>query len=102
VKILNSIGKEAAIAMAESKWWESRTPREIIEFQLFTTELAMPFDKLHEAIEAALGRPVWTHEFAFLEQLQQEFLGTRAAPSMDDIINLIPEEKRLLVVLSNQ
>lgn len=101
-KIRNSIGKEAAIAMAESKWWESKTPREIVEFQLFTAELSMPFDEFHKATEEALGRPVWTHEFGFIEGLQQEFLGTKPAPSMDDIINLIPEDKRLLVVGGNE
>ena len=27
----------------------------------------------HEAVEVALGRPVFTHEFAFVQRLQKEF-----------------------------
>lgn len=91
-----SIGKEAAIALAESKWWEGKTPREIVTFQLFTSELCMPFGKFHEAVEQALGRPVWTHEFAY-PNLPQEFLGGRPAPTMAEIIGLLPPDKVLLI-----
>lgn len=98
MKTMNSIGKEAAIALSKTNWWERRTPREIVEFQMFTNELSMPFDKFHEATEKALDRPVWTHEFADIERLQQEFLGDKPPPSMEDIINMIPEDKRLLIV----
>lgn len=58
-----SIGREKAIALAESNWWELCSTREAVEFQLFTEELCMPFRKFHELIEAVLGRPVYTHEF---------------------------------------
>lgn len=95
----HSIGKEAAIKLAESGWWKEKTPREIVEFQLFTAELAMPFGEFHKATEQALGRPVWTHEFAFLDELVREFLGEKLAPTMEQIINLIPEDKRALIVL---
>jgi len=57
----------------------------------------MPFEDFHAAIEKALGRSVWTHEFAFADSLMAEFLGERPAPSMQDILDLIPPEKRILI-----
>lgn len=94
---MNSIGREAAIALADTKWWETKSPHEIVRFQLFTNELCMPFDKFHEAVENVLNRPVWTHEFAS-DRLRQEFLGEQAAPTLNEIVSQIPEDKRMLVI----
>lgn len=94
----NSIGKEKAIELAESNWWELCDHREIAEFQLLTKELCCPFAVFHEAIEKSLGRPVWTHEFGMnYDGIVAEFLGERESPSMEEIIGLIPEEKRMIV-----
>ena len=96
----HSIGRDKAIELAESHWWELCDDREIAEFQLFTAELCMPFDRFHQALEAALGRPVWTHELGMnYDGICQEFLGERAAPSMDEIMNLIPAEKRIVLTV---
>lgn len=96
---MNSIGKEAAIALAKSKWWENKTAEEIVRFQLFTQELSMPFSIFHQAIEKVLKRSVFTHELGLnFEGLCKEFLGEVAAPSFQEIIDMIPEEKRILVV----
>lgn len=95
----NSIGKEAAIALAETKWWESKTHREIAEFQMTTVELCCPFDVLHESLEAAIGRPVFTHEFGLNWQgLVDELFNGAKPPTLEEIVNMIPEEKRVLVV----
>jgi hypothetical protein len=95
-----SIGKEKAIALFNSGWWKSKTHREIAKFQLFTEELSLPFDVFHEAIEKSLARPVWTHEFGLnYDGIVMEFLGEADAPTMEEILNLIPEEKRIVVVL---
>jgi hypothetical protein len=96
--VLCSIGKIQAIALGESSWWVGKTAREICEFQMFTKELTMPFDLLHKAVQEALGRPVYTHEFAYLADLQDEFLGKRPAPTIEQIMELIPAEKRMLVI----
>ena len=32
---------------------------------MFESKLCMPFSIFQEAVEKTLGRPVWTHEFAF-------------------------------------
>ena len=97
----HSIGKDKAIALSESKWWEGKSHREIAEFQLFTAELACPFEVFHEAVEKSLGRPVFTHEFGMnYSGICDEFLGRREAPTLEQIINLIPEEKRVIVLIA--
>ena len=69
--------KEEALAKYNSKWWVGKTPREICDFQLYEARLCMPFDKFHEAIEKALDRSVWTHEFADSKGLIAEYKGKR-------------------------
>jgi hypothetical protein len=94
----NSIGKEKAIELYDSNWWEGLSYREIAEFQLFTTELCCPFDVFHEAVEKSLGRPVFTHEFGLNYQgICMEFLGEKESPTMDEILNLIPQEKLIVI-----
>jgi len=95
------ITKEQAIALYESKFWESMADEDRAMFQLWEQFLCMPFGVFQEAVEKTLGRPVWTHEFAGsnVENLKQEMLGLRPAPSMEDIFNLIPEEKRIVIAV---
>jgi len=83
--------------MYESEIWKDMTLEQIAEFQLFQDRLCVPFDKFQEAMEKLLNRPVWTHEFAFKDQLIKEFLGEKSAPTMEEIINQIPEEKRIII-----
>lgn len=93
-----SIGKDAAIAMASTHWWEGKSHREIAEIQMFLTELACPWAIFHEAVTKALGRDVYTHEFGLdYEGLCRELIGERDAPTFEQIVNLIPEDKRILV-----
>lgn len=88
-----------AKALYDSKFWEPMSHRERAEFQLFTDRLCMPFDVFQEAVEKALGRSVWTHEFAGRDALQQELLGNRPSPTMQEIIDLIPADKRIIVTV---
>ena len=90
--------REQAIKLAESEWWEGLSDHDIVMFQLFEDKLCMPFGRFHEAVEKVLGRPVWTHEFAF-DGIKKEFLGDKPAPSWDEIVNLIPAEKRIIVAV---
>lgn len=95
---LKSIGREAAIALAATKWWEGKNPRDVALFALQTRELCLPMDELYKAFCEALGRPVFTHEFGLnAEGLRQELLGERDAPTFDEIVALIPEDKRIVV-----
>lgn len=70
--------KEEAIALYKSGWWKGKTSREICALQLYQDKLCMPFSEFHKAITEALGRSVWTHEFAGeagQARLQAEFEG---------------------------
>lgn len=88
--------KEQAIKLHESEFWKTMTDKEIATFQLFEERLCMPFSVFHGAMEATLGRPIFTHEFAY-EDLKKEFLGEKKAPTFKEIINLIPKEKRIIL-----
>lgn len=93
------ITKEHAIELAGSNFWEPMSPREIAVFQMNTKKLCMPFAIFHEALEKALGRPVWTHELGMnADGIKKELNGESPAPTMEEIINMIPAEKRMIFV----
>ena len=77
--------KKQAVALGESKWWQSKTARELAMFQLHEPLLCMPFDVFHKAVEEALQRPVFTHEFGLnWDGLKKELVTAKAgvaAPS---------------------
>lgn len=90
---------EQAIAFADSKIWESWSHEQIVRLQLFQEKLCVPFDRFHEAIESVLGRPVFTHEFGLnYKGIVLEYLGERPPPTFDEIVNLIPKEKRIIIL----
>jgi hypothetical protein len=91
-----TLTQEEALALFETRWWEGKEPYEIVLVQLFTDRLIMPFGDFHKAVEDALGRPVWTHEFAY-DGLKKEFLGERKAPTFDEIVGLLPADKVIIV-----
>lgn len=90
---------ESAIALAATRWWERATDRQIAEFQMTENRLCLPFDCFHEAVEKTLGRPVFTHEFGLnRDGLYAELFEGRETPSFEDILNLIPADKRVIVI----
>lgn len=92
--------KEDAIRLYESKFWEDMDYRQRAIFQMHEEKLCMPFDVFHEAVEKTLGRPVWTHEFGLnYDGIKAELNGKRPAPTMEEIINMIPKDKRVLVIV---
>lgn len=92
------INSEIAKQLYRTKFWETMSARDIALFQLKVKYLCMPFDVFHKAIEKALGRPVWTHEMGLnWKGLMKELLGEKPTPTMEEIINLIPKEKRMIV-----
>ena len=90
--------REAHAIAVEGKWrkWDDET---IVRFQLYQDRLCMDFSRFHEAVEKVLGRSVWTHEFAWPELLRAEYEGTRTAPTIDEIIGMIPPEKLIMIML---
>lgn len=90
--------KEEAIRLYDSGIWKEWSDYERAYFQLNEEKLCMPFKVFHAAVEKALGRPVWTHEFGRnWSGLLDELEGKAGKPTFDDIIDLIPTEKRMLV-----
>lgn len=89
---MERMGLDGGISESEARqldrlgWYKDKSPDEITAFQLFEARLCMPFNQFHAAVEGALGRPVWTHEFADPTQLQEEFRDKlrpeNAAPTM--------------------
>lgn len=93
--------REQAIKIAESGVWKQWDDEKIVRIQLFQSRLCVPFERFHDALNAVLGRGVWTHELAEsnIQNIIDEYHKLRSAPAMREIINLIPEHKRRVVVL---
>lgn len=91
--------KEQAIALEKSRWWVGVSDHDIVMFQLFEPLLCTEWSVFHAAVSRVLGRGVFTHEFASsnIQHLQDEFLGDRPAPSMDEVLRMIPAEKLMLL-----
>ena len=96
---MKQLTQEQAIEIYNSKVWEDWDYEKIVRFQLFQDRLCMPFGKFHEAMTKVLGREIWTHEFTSsnCKNLILEYLGEKEPPTFDEIINLIPEEKRIII-----
>ena len=102
--------QEQAVKLYESKFWEGMSFRERAVFQMNEKRLCMPFGVFQEAVEKAIGRPVWTHEFGMnLDGLKAELAKATDPPTpvsvawnsdkLNEIMGLIPAEKRLVVMV---
>lgn len=90
--------RDQAIELAESGVWREWSARQRALFQLRCKRLCMDFSVFHESIEATLGRPIFTHEFALnREGLYQELVGHGDAPSLEVIIRMLPPDKTIIV-----
>ena len=56
----------------------------------------MDFTSFHKAVEKALNRPIWTREFNDRGKLLAELLGENNSPTMEEIIDRIPEAKLII------
>jgi hypothetical protein len=99
---MRQLTEKEAIALHDSKVWEEWDDEKIATFQFYQDRLCIPFDKFQGAFEKVIGRPVWTHEFTSSnrERLMAEFEGKAGHPSLEDILNLLPQDKLILVVES--
>ena len=91
--------KAEAVAFAEAESWKPLTEFERAGLQMFQRRLCMPFEVFHEALEKALGRPVWTHEMADTPALIEEYAKKREPPTSEEIMDKIPAEKRIVAVI---
>lgn len=100
--ITEELTKEEAIRIYDTKEYENWNDREKVAAMLYGKLLCMPFDVFHAAIERVLDRPVFTHELGLnYEGIVKEFEGTGKKPTIEEIINLIPEEKRIMISVNH-
>jgi hypothetical protein len=93
------ISSEEAIRIYDSGIWKEWDDITKVNMMMYGRKLCMPFDEFHAAIERVLGRPVFTHEFGFNEEgIFRELEGKQPAPTLEEIINMIPTDKRIIVV----
>lgn len=83
--------EEQAIEFYDSKKWELMSPRELAEFQIDQDLMCVPFSKFHAAMETALDRSVWTHEFANRVRLRDELMGKRPQATLSDVFGSLAE-----------
>lgn len=94
---MKQLTRDEARAFYDSQVWKEWTSRQIAEFQMEQDFCCIPFDVVHKAFEQTLGRPVFTHEFGFRDELRKELYGEKEPPTIEEILNLIPKDKRLLI-----
>lgn len=82
--------REEAVAIYESGQWKEWSAREKVLCQLYEERLIMPFAEFQAAVNEALGRPVFTHEFANPEKLQAEFEGLIAPATLAESLASLP------------
>lgn len=99
---VSALTKEQAIAMYNLSWWVDMDAREVAKFQLHEPLLCMPLSAFQSAVETALGRPVWTHEFAYPEQLRDELMKGSPPPTLEEIIGLLPERVRVVLFVESR
>ena len=61
--MMRQLTADEATACHDGGEWRDWTNEEIVKFQLYQDRLCVPFSRFHAAVEAVLGRPVFTHEF---------------------------------------
>ena len=66
--------------------------------QLLEEPCYKPFDEVHKEVEALMGRPVWTHEFAFAQMLYDELRSGRKGEAFGKSLEEIAKKKPVLIV----
>ena len=95
---MEQLTKEQAIKFYKSGVWKEMSLRQRAEFQILQDLVCMPFDIFHEAVEKTLNRPVYTHEFGLnRDGLIGELFEGKEPPTLQEIIEMIPAEKRIIV-----
>ncbi len=94
--------KDQAIEMCQSNWWEGMPDRDVCVFQMHQRLLCLPFDIFIVIMERVLDRPIMTHEFINWEGMRRELMGERPAPTPQEIIELIPIDKRILIAVGDR
>lgn len=96
---MEQLTREQAIAFHDSGAWQKWDAKTRALFQMEQDKLCMPFGEFQKAVEEALGRPVFTHEFGLNRAgLLSELQGKATAPSFADVLALLPTDRTVVVV----
>ncbi len=89
--------REQALALYDSRFWESLAYVERARFQLSEERLCMPFEVFIEAVERVLGRSVSVGELIDSRGLLAELTGEQQPLDVDELLSLVPARKRMLL-----
>lgn len=94
---ITQLTQAQAIACAKEQQWKDWDLPTRALFQIHQDRLCMPFDVFHQAVRETLGRPVFTHEYGSRERLKAELMGLANAPTLDEIIALLPQDRTIVI-----
>ena len=95
---MGTLTKEEAIDIYDRGLMSSLlSKQEIAVLQLGQSLLCCDFNLFRESVEFALARPVFTHEFAYFDNLRAELAGLKNVPTSQQILDQIPAEKRIVI-----
>jgi hypothetical protein len=91
IRKIKKTTKKQAIALYESRFWETMSYEERAKFQLVYDRICMPFDIFSEAMSKTLKRSVYTHEFteSNREKLMAEIFKGEQVPTTSELLCLI-------------
>ena len=89
--------RKEALMLAQAEFWKDMTDEHRARFQLWARRCCMPLHVFQTALERTLGRDVYTHEMTDFEGLTAELDGERPAPTIDEILAMIPAGRRVIV-----
>lgn len=93
-----SMTEAQAQALFASRFWGRLSARDRAFFQIHEERLCMPFAVFRDALEEALGHPVFDATLVVhLEGLRAELRGGAPAPTSAEILAMIPADVRLAV-----
>lgn len=96
---MRQLTREEAIAFTDTDAYAKMTEKEVAAFQLQQNLLCVPMAEFLRVLEVALNRPVFTHELVNPASLLKEMYGEKEPPTFDDILTMIPKEKRVVVMV---
>lgn len=90
--------RDEAIAFARERRWEPLSLEQRGLLLLRQKLLCIDFSEGHGGVEALLGRPVWTHEFADPDKLWNEYVGIFPRASFEDVLAKIPQHLKVVLI----
>lgn len=96
--VINRLTRDQAVALYDSRFWRYLNLEERACFQLSEDRLCMPFPVFHHAVEVCLQRKVAAGEYLWPKRLLREIAPGATPPSKERILELVPQQRRPLIV----